>query len=249
MRRSDTYCSSTRLSVPASSSVNVSCRIDGLTPLSLVLQRPRLRDHLPLRSHLRVALARPPLPDLLGARLRMPPPGVDVHHRERSIPLARHHDLLDLPPVVHQGVRVEQLLPAPLPALRVEAAEHHHPRHRIVRLRRRRPRPDHGGMKAGDEQLDILRVPRPGLAIDDVADLLLDGVHRRTTSRRARPSGRELRGRAPWLARARRLTDSRRAPPRTPAPPSFARTRPAVSPASPTGSGSGGRSCCGTRPP
>src|SRR2546428_13898704 len=30
-----------------------------------------LRDHLPLRSHLRVDLARPPLPDLLRARLRM----------------------------------------------------------------------------------------------------------------------------------------------------------------------------------
>src|SRR5207237_8306888 len=87
-------------------------------------------------------------------------------------------------------------------------------------------------MKAGDEQLDILRVPRPGFAIDDVADLLLDGIHRRTACRLSF-----------------RLTDSRRAPPRTPAPPSFARTRPAVSPASPTGSGSGGRSCCGTRPP
>src|SRR5437867_832589 len=235
MRRSDTYCSSTRLSVPASSSVNVSCRIDGLTPRSLVVQRPRLRDHLPLRSHLRVDLAGTPLPDLLGARLRMPPPGVDVHYGERAVPLARHDDLLDLPPVVHQGVRVEQLLPAPLPALRVEAAEHHHPRHRIVRLRRRRPRPDHGGMKAGDEEIDILRVPRSRFAIDDVADLLLDGVHRRTTSRRARPTGRELRGRAPWLARARRLTDSRPAPPRTPAPGSSPRTPHSEWPATPTG--------------
>src|SRR5439155_9106432 len=100
MRRSDTYCSSTRLSVPASSSVNVSCRIDGLTPLSLVVQRPRLRDHLPLRSHLSVDLARAPLPDLLGARLRMPPTGVDVHHRERSVPFARTDGLLVIPQVV-----------------------------------------------------------------------------------------------------------------------------------------------------
>src|SRR3989454_11233991 len=51
----------------------------------LVLEHPRLRDHLPLRPDLRVDLAGPPLPLLLDARLLVPPPCVDVHDRERPV--------------------------------------------------------------------------------------------------------------------------------------------------------------------
>src|SRR5213592_794297 len=138
-----------------------------------IVKHPRLRDHLPLRPDLRVDLAGPPLPVLLCARLLVPPQRVDVHDRERPVAFGRDDDLLDLAPVVDQGVGLEQLLPPVPPALRVETTPHHDPRHRIVRLCSGWPGPDHGRMKAGDEELRVLGIPCPGFATDDVADLIV----------------------------------------------------------------------------
>ena len=135
-----------------------------------VREQPRLRDHLPLIADGRVDLACPPRPVLLETRRSVPPARVDVDDREPAILFRGYHDPAHHPHVAHERVRIEQCLPGGTPPTPVIAPEHELPLHRVVRLSGWRPRPDHVMVENGQEQLDVLCIPGPRLALDDFLD-------------------------------------------------------------------------------
>src|SRR6266446_1582230 len=117
-----------------------------------------------------------------------PPPTsrtfTNLHHPARSVfQHSRLGDHLPLRPDLRvdlAGPPLPLLLRAGLlvpPPLRVLATPPHDPGHGIVRLGARGPGPHHGRMKAGHEKLRVLCVPCPRFAIDDLADLIVDGIH------------------------------------------------------------------------
>src|SRR5439155_8745290 len=137
-----------------------------LGPFSFcVVQEPRVRDQLPLAIHSRVDLAGAALPGKVPS-CRVAPERVHVHDLEGAVVLPREDDLHDLPPVVDELMGLEKLEPPSSPPLGVVASELYDPEGGVVRVRSRRPWPDHVGMEDRQEQCYVLAVPGPRLPVD-----------------------------------------------------------------------------------
>src|SRR5262245_29495729 len=99
---------------------------------SSIRKQTRVHDQLPLAvTHARVDLAGAAAPVAVAA-LAIAPERVDVDDRETAVCLFRDDDVANLAAVVDEAVRGEELLPAPRPAVPVEAPHDEDPRRRIV---------------------------------------------------------------------------------------------------------------------
>src|SRR5712692_825957 len=137
-------------------------------------QQPRMHGHLPLAVHFRVDLAGAALPVKVLPVARAPE-RIHIHNGKSAVALFRNFDSTDFANIMNKLVHVEDFLPQAAPAVAFESPQDHLPIHRVVRMGCRGPGPDHVGMKDGDQQVYVLRVPGPGLAVHNLFDFLLRG--------------------------------------------------------------------------
>src|SRR5581483_4158167 len=90
-----------------------------------------------------------------------------------ALAVRRDRDADRLATVVDEFVRVEELLPDAPPALAFEAAHPPDPAGGVVRVRRRRPRPDRVRVEETDQAFGVLLVPRAGLGVHNRLDRLV----------------------------------------------------------------------------
>src|SRR5437867_4286906 len=100
-----------------------------------------------------------------------PPKGINVHDCESSVSFGGDLNASNGAPIVDKVVRVEEVLPSPVPACSVISPPNQGPLHWVVGIGIRRPGPDHVRMKQCEQELRIPSVPGTSLPYHDLLNL------------------------------------------------------------------------------